>query len=336
MTGPGDQMAAGTPGYGRLRASHADREQAIGVLKDAFVQGLLGKDEFDRRVGRAFGSRTYAELAAVTAGIATALPGAGPGPARPLAGRAGACVIEGPGHAHRRAAARGCPACGAGLDHRAARPAGQGAGPGWGPAAVPVRCPGPGRDHLAGVPRRAAGGLHEPVRRSRAGPQAGVTAGRHRGRPGQDRRGLHTGPRPAARPGQDRRAGGRVLRRRKVARHFTAEITDDSIGYARDQDSIAAEAKLDGIYVLRTSVSSGDVDSGAVVSSYKALAQVERAFRAFNTDLDIRPIRHRTEDRVRPSEEERGRPARAPAARSRAQGTEKREKDRPGRGDTTP
>ena len=91
----------------------------------------------------------------------------------------------------------------------------------------------------------------------------------------------------------------RVLRRRKVARHFTAEITDDSIGYARDQDSIAAEAKLDGIYVLRTSVSSGDVDSGAVVSSYKALAQVERAFRAFNTDLDIRPIRHRTEDRVR-------------------------------------
>jgi hypothetical protein len=91
----------------------------------------------------------------------------------------------------------------------------------------------------------------------------------------------------------------RVLRRRKVAKHFTAEITDDSIGYARDQDSIAAEAKLDGIYVLRTSVASGDLDSGAVVSSYKALAQVERAFRAFNTDLDIRPIRHRTEDRVR-------------------------------------
>ena len=91
----------------------------------------------------------------------------------------------------------------------------------------------------------------------------------------------------------------RVLRRRKVAKHFTTEITDDSIGYARDQDSIAAEAKLDGIYVLRTSVAPGDLDSGAVVSSYKALAQVERAFRAFNTDLGIRPIRHRTEDRVR-------------------------------------
>jgi Transposase DDE domain len=91
----------------------------------------------------------------------------------------------------------------------------------------------------------------------------------------------------------------RVLRRRKVAKHFTTEITDDSIRYARDQDSIAAEAALDGIYVLRTSVASGDLDSGAVVSSYKALAQVERAFRAFNTDLGIRPIRHRTEDRVR-------------------------------------
>jgi Transposase DDE domain len=91
----------------------------------------------------------------------------------------------------------------------------------------------------------------------------------------------------------------RVLRRRKVAKHFTTEITDDSIRYARNQDSIAAEAALDGIYVLRTSVAAGDLDSGQVVSSYKALAQVERAFRAFSTDLDIRPIRHRTADRVR-------------------------------------
>jgi len=91
----------------------------------------------------------------------------------------------------------------------------------------------------------------------------------------------------------------RVLSRRKVAKHFTTEITDDSFSYARDQDSITAEAQLDGIYVLRTSVAASDLDSREVVSSYKALAQVERAFRAFNTDLDIRPIRHRTEDRVR-------------------------------------
>jgi hypothetical protein len=101
--------------------------------------------------------------------------------------------------------------------------------------------------------------------------------------------------------GQDKIAvrADRVLARRKVAKHFTVEITDDSIRYARDQDSIAAEARLDGIYVVRTSVGPAHLDSGEVVSSYKALAQVERAFRAFNTDLDIRPIRHRTEGRVR-------------------------------------
>ena len=91
----------------------------------------------------------------------------------------------------------------------------------------------------------------------------------------------------------------RVLSRRKVAKHFTVEITGDSLRYARDQDSITAEAALDGIYVLRTSVAASDLGISEVVSSYKALAQVERAFRAFNTDLDIRPIRHRTEDRVR-------------------------------------
>jgi hypothetical protein len=91
----------------------------------------------------------------------------------------------------------------------------------------------------------------------------------------------------------------RVLRRRKVAKHFTTSIGDDHFSFARDQDSITAEAALDGIYVLRTSVPADGLDSGEVVSSYKSLAQVERAFRAFNTDLDIRPIRHRTETRVR-------------------------------------
>ena len=101
--------------------------------------------------------------------------------------------------------------------------------------------------------------------------------------------------------GQDKIAvrANRVLNRRKVGKHFAVEITDDRISYARDQDSIAAEAALDGIYVLRASVAASDLDGPAVVSSYKALAQVERVFRAFNTDLDIRPIRHRTEDRVR-------------------------------------
>src|SRR6266567_5738607 len=91
----------------------------------------------------------------------------------------------------------------------------------------------------------------------------------------------------------------RVLRRRKVAKHFTIDIGEDSFTCARDQGSIAAEAALDGIYVLRTSAGASGLDSTEIVSSYKALAHVERAFRAFNTDLDIRPIRHRTETRVR-------------------------------------
>jgi len=101
--------------------------------------------------------------------------------------------------------------------------------------------------------------------------------------------------------GQDAIAvrAGRVLRRRKVAKHFTTSIGDDHFSFARNQDSITTEAALDGIYVLRTTVTGSDLGSGEVVSSYKALAQVERAFRAFNTDLDIRPIRHRTEQRVR-------------------------------------
>jgi hypothetical protein len=75
---PGDDMAATTAGHGRLRASHADREHALDVLKAAFVQGRLTKDEFDMRVGQTFASRTYAELAALTADIPAGLIGAQP------------------------------------------------------------------------------------------------------------------------------------------------------------------------------------------------------------------------------------------------------------------
>jgi hypothetical protein len=75
MAGPGDEIAAGAGGRGHLRASHTDREQVIGTLKAAFVQGMLGKDEFDQRVGQAFASRTYADLAALTADL-PAMPAA--------------------------------------------------------------------------------------------------------------------------------------------------------------------------------------------------------------------------------------------------------------------
>ena len=66
MVGPGDEIAAGR---GHLRASHADREQAIGTLKAAYVAGMLAKDEFDLRVGQTLASRTYAELTALTADL---------------------------------------------------------------------------------------------------------------------------------------------------------------------------------------------------------------------------------------------------------------------------
>ncbi len=74
-TGPGDEPAAA--GRDRLRAGHADREQVIGTLKAAFVQGMLAKDEFDARVSQAFASRTCAELAALTADLPAGLAAAG-------------------------------------------------------------------------------------------------------------------------------------------------------------------------------------------------------------------------------------------------------------------
>ena len=75
MAGPGDEIAAGAGGRSYLRASHADREQVIDVLKAAFVQGRLTKDEFDARVGQALASRIHGDLAAVTADIPAGVAG---------------------------------------------------------------------------------------------------------------------------------------------------------------------------------------------------------------------------------------------------------------------
>src|ERR1700730_14666340 len=80
MTEPGDEIAAISADRGLLRASHADREQVIDTLKAAFVQGRLTKDEFDARVGQAFASRSYAELAAVTNDFPAGPIGAQPPP----------------------------------------------------------------------------------------------------------------------------------------------------------------------------------------------------------------------------------------------------------------
>ena len=86
--------------------------------------------------------------------------------------------------------------------------------------------------------------------------------------------------------------------RSRSAKHFQAAITDTTLTITRDHARIAAEAALDGIYVLRTSTHTPD--AAGVVTAYKALSNVERDFRHIKTDdLDLRPIHHRLEDRVR-------------------------------------
>jgi Transposase DDE domain len=93
---------------------------------------------------------------------------------------------------------------------------------------------------------------------------------------------------------------GRDVNRYKVAKHFELTIADGRFAYARKEEQIAAEAALDGFYVLRTSLDE-DVSAQAVVRAYKQLAAVERAFRAMKAPdlLALRPIHHRLEDRVR-------------------------------------
>jgi transposase len=95
-------------------------------------------------------------------------------------------------------------------------------------------------------------------------------------------------------------AVGPALKRYRVKKHFEVQITDTTFAWKRKSEQIETEAALDGIYVLRTSVPEGELTSGEVVRSYKELKHVERAFRTFKgPELEIRPIHHRLEDRVR-------------------------------------
>jgi hypothetical protein len=92
---------------------------------------------------------------------------------------------------------------------------------------------------------------------------------------------------------------GKVINHYNMAKHFTLEITDESFTFTPNTAAIAAEAALDGIYVLRTSLPTDSLSRDDVVLRYKGLEDVERFFRTLNTELDIRPIRHRLADRVR-------------------------------------
>ena len=92
---------------------------------------------------------------------------------------------------------------------------------------------------------------------------------------------------------------GKVINKFKMAKHFTLQITDEAFTFAPNHHDIAAEAALDGIYVLRTSLPDNTLPTDDVVARYKGLEDVERFFRTLNTELDVRPIRHRLADRVR-------------------------------------
>ncbi|WP_445251793.1 MULTISPECIES: hypothetical protein [unclassified Microcoleus] len=87
---------------------------------------------------------------------------------------------------------------------------------------------------------------------------------------------------------------GKIINRYQVAKHFHLLITDNTFSYERNSDKIEAEAKLDGMYVIRTSVSESVLDDSKTVKTYKSLSQLEQAFRCYTTiDLNVRPIYHR-------------------------------------------
>ncbi len=93
---------------------------------------------------------------------------------------------------------------------------------------------------------------------------------------------------------------GRVVNKHKMAKHLILDISDDHLAWRRDQAAIDAEAALDGIYVIRTPLPASEMDAPATVTAYKNLAFVERDFRSMKADdLDLRPIHHWLEDRVR-------------------------------------
>jgi hypothetical protein len=142
-----------------------------------------------------------------------------------------------------------------------------------------MACRNPDLQALRGHKRRA---LLEATERELEKVRSSVVAGRLRG---ADRIGVRV---------------GRVVNRYKVAKHFVLDIGEDRFAFHIDVNRVAAEAALDGVYVIRTRVPRERLDASEAVRSYKQLAQVERAFRSFKTiDLKVRPIYHHLEARVR-------------------------------------
>ena len=106
----------------------------------------------------------------------------------------------------------------------------------------------------------------------------------------------------APRRGRDwiNRRVGREANRRKVEKHFDITVTDTDLIWSRNRENIAAEARLDGLYVIRTSLDANTMDPGEVVEAYKSLSRIEQAFRSLKTTrLEVRPVYVYNADRVR-------------------------------------
>jgi hypothetical protein len=111
-----------------------------------------------------------------------------------------------------------------------------------------------------------------------------------------------TGPRGTLRTADAGTIGqraGRVINKYKVAKHFTLQIADGSFAYQRISEQITTEATLDGLYVIRTTLPTGRLGAPAAVRAYKQLKMSEHAFRTMKDTIEIRPIHHHLEDRVR-------------------------------------
>ena len=166
--------------------------------------------------------------------------------------------------------------------------------------AVVVRRAGPRRGHQRGVSRRTADRVPQsPAGRQRQrkrqellaateedlAPIAAATTRKNRPLRGAAEIGLRV---------------GKVINRHKVAKHFVTTITDDTFTFHRDDERIATEQQLDGLYIVRSNVEPEQFDAAQTVRAYKDLSKVERAFRCLKSvDLKVRPIHHRRPDRVR-------------------------------------
>jgi Transposase DDE domain len=183
------------------------------------------------------------------------------------------------------------------LDQRAKSAAAEEARRRRGAPAVALRPAEPGRDRVRSVSGRAAGRLPHPlVAVERARKRDDLLAATERALAEIQTRVAQGTLQGEARIGL---AVGEVWNRWRVRKHFQIEVADAAFSFARKTEQIAAEAALDGIYVLRTSVPNTDLEAADVVRAYKQLKEVERAFRTLKGPLELRPIHHRLEDRVK-------------------------------------